>query len=356
MITIAENLKKLRRARELTQENVAQFLGVSFQAVSKWERGEGYPDITMLPIIANYFEVTIDDLLGNDLLSKEEKITAYCHKFWNENGNLTMEECVDIAKKAYSEFPYDWRIVEIYVMSLTHRFTRMPNDEEMVELRHICEFIMDKCTDATVRKRAIYTMIFAEDDEHVERWFKQAPDNADYLEDERREERYLDRKQWELYYPQKQQNMMNLVNALIEKMGYYEENRHPETRVEARQRRIEFLETMFHGTDRLLISGKYSGCYKELALALDEAGKYEEAITALEKAFSIYEEHRKFADSLGLEAGAVANFQDSMWNKLAYPAHPGKFNTRIYEAFAKKEIYANHPVFCELIAKVRAIL
>lgn len=61
---IGENLKKQRKLRELTQEQLADILGVSFQSVSKWERGEVYPDIEMLPTIANCFGITVDELLG----------------------------------------------------------------------------------------------------------------------------------------------------------------------------------------------------------------------------------------------------------------------------------------------------
>lgn len=46
---IGKNIRQLRRERNLTQEEVAAHLGISFQSISKWERGDGYPDITMLP-------------------------------------------------------------------------------------------------------------------------------------------------------------------------------------------------------------------------------------------------------------------------------------------------------------------
>ena len=47
---IGKNIRRLRRERNLTQEEVAAHLGISFQSISKWERGDGYPDITMLSI------------------------------------------------------------------------------------------------------------------------------------------------------------------------------------------------------------------------------------------------------------------------------------------------------------------
>ena len=77
-ICFGENLKKLRKSKDLTQEALADFLGMSFQAISKWEREETYPDITMLPRIASFFGVTVDSLLGTDMIEKENKIREYC--------------------------------------------------------------------------------------------------------------------------------------------------------------------------------------------------------------------------------------------------------------------------------------
>lgn len=63
-IKISENIALLRREKGITQEELAGVLGVTNQSVSKWETGQCYPDIELLPDIARYFEVSIDELFG----------------------------------------------------------------------------------------------------------------------------------------------------------------------------------------------------------------------------------------------------------------------------------------------------
>ena len=72
MLHLPENLKKYRLLKNLTQEDVAEYLGITAQSVSKWERGESYPDITLLPALANIFETSVDLLIGMDTIRAEE--------------------------------------------------------------------------------------------------------------------------------------------------------------------------------------------------------------------------------------------------------------------------------------------
>ena len=64
-LNFGENIRKLRIEHGLTQEKLADFLGVSFQAVSKWENGDSMPDITRLPSLAKALGVSIDELLSD---------------------------------------------------------------------------------------------------------------------------------------------------------------------------------------------------------------------------------------------------------------------------------------------------
>ncbi len=72
-------IKKLRKQRNLTQEQIAEIFGVSSQAVSKWEIGSSYPDISLLTIIADYFGVSIDYLFCHDISKQNEEIETACH-------------------------------------------------------------------------------------------------------------------------------------------------------------------------------------------------------------------------------------------------------------------------------------
>ncbi|MCL2095569.1 MAG: helix-turn-helix transcriptional regulator [Oscillospiraceae bacterium] len=76
-INIGENIKILRKGKNLTQEDLAEYLGISFQSVSKWERGEGFPDITMLPDLADFFNISVDDLIGAGRVSGGDLYDLY---------------------------------------------------------------------------------------------------------------------------------------------------------------------------------------------------------------------------------------------------------------------------------------
>ena len=75
---IGTKIKELRKQRGITQEQLANSIGISFQAVSKWENNLALPDISLAPILASYFGVSMDDLFDFHLTELEQKVDAIC--------------------------------------------------------------------------------------------------------------------------------------------------------------------------------------------------------------------------------------------------------------------------------------
>lgn len=104
-LLIGENIRRLRRERDLTQEEVAAHLGISFQSISKWERGDGYPDITILPSLANYFGITVDELIGMEEHAKSQKFDEI-NRLWKENNLKGLhQENVVLMRNSLKMFP-----------------------------------------------------------------------------------------------------------------------------------------------------------------------------------------------------------------------------------------------------------
>lgn len=109
MIKLGKRIKELRLRGGRTQEALAGALGVTAQAVSRWEKGICYPDMEAIPSIANYFNVSIDELFGYDgERSKKadalaERINAMIRE--NDGRDVSMDACVALAREALIEFP-----------------------------------------------------------------------------------------------------------------------------------------------------------------------------------------------------------------------------------------------------------
>ena len=91
-----EQLAFLRREKQVTQEQLAQAMGVTNQAVSKWESGQSYPDITLLPRLAAYFQVTVDELLGVAEPPQMRNVYLGIKELFQE---MPEEECFSLAFK-----------------------------------------------------------------------------------------------------------------------------------------------------------------------------------------------------------------------------------------------------------------
>lgn len=110
-VQIGEKIKQLRNRDNRTQEMLANAIGVTSQAISRWETSGGYPDVEIIPAIANFFHVSIDELFGYDG-EREEKIQDIIIKT-DEMIHVmdNIDGAVEMLSNAADEFPSELRIL-----------------------------------------------------------------------------------------------------------------------------------------------------------------------------------------------------------------------------------------------------
>jgi len=118
-LNIGRIIIKKRREKGMTQEDLANYIGVSKASVSKWETGQSYPDITFLPQLATLFNISIDELMGYEPQMSREDIRKLYLKLSADFASRPFDEvlmsCRDIARKYFSCFPLLFRIGALLV-------------------------------------------------------------------------------------------------------------------------------------------------------------------------------------------------------------------------------------------------
>ena len=151
-ITIGENIKKLRNQKGITQERLAESIGVTPQAISRWESESGYPAIEYLPDLAGFFGISVDELLGVKLSEREAR---------RENIYTTInhiEDCgynptaIDLLREAHAEFPSDMKISLSLAKALcSERFEEDPNKAYLREAEKMLRDLIRQSDDYDFR-------------------------------------------------------------------------------------------------------------------------------------------------------------------------------------------------------------
>ncbi|MBQ2724713.1 MAG: helix-turn-helix transcriptional regulator [Clostridia bacterium] len=165
-LEFGKNLKKLRRERDMTQDELAQALNLSVQAISRYETGAAYPDIEMLPVIAGYFGTTVDALLGVSSEMREKRKDEYLTQL----RLLTdRRDRLALLRRQRAEFPEAWDVVS----DMMNEMTYLPECAD--EMRQIAEDAMRHCDEPVWRENILLFYLKSEPDDgraltFIEKW------------------------------------------------------------------------------------------------------------------------------------------------------------------------------------------
>ena len=156
-MSIGSNIKRLRREKDITQEQLAEYLGITSRAVSQWECGRTAPDISQLPALCHIFEVSSDTLLDIDVQKNKEEINRYIDKSNEANNQGEFARSVTILREALRKFPKSHEIMLELASAIACRNT-CKGIQEYDEAIDLCKRILAECTNSVRRYEALRTL------------------------------------------------------------------------------------------------------------------------------------------------------------------------------------------------------
>lgn len=126
-LKVSENIKRYRKSMDLTQEELAESLGVTIGAVSKWENGNNVPDITTLMELANLYNISMDELLGYDKSTKN--VDALAERIENLTHEHKFDEATIEAKNALARYPHTFKILHICAVMYQYKYIEHQNND-----------------------------------------------------------------------------------------------------------------------------------------------------------------------------------------------------------------------------------
>jgi len=159
-INIARAIINKRKEKGITQEELASHIGVSSASVSKWETSQSYPDIVLLPQLAAYFNISVDELIGYEPQMTKQDITKLYQRLYEDLSNKPFDEiirqCREVIKKYYSCFPLLLQMGELLMNSAI-----LAGDSEKVsaliaEAKELFARVKKESGDAELIRSALY--------------------------------------------------------------------------------------------------------------------------------------------------------------------------------------------------------
>lgn len=153
-MTIGQNIKRFRRNADMTQEELAELLSISSQAVSRWETDSTMPDLSLIPAIVSIFGVTSDELLGIDSIHMQEKIEMHKKAIFDLYKAHKYPEMLALARQVNREIPNQMELIDTLAFALTSG-SNLENEDHVNDAILLYQRILEKSVDNVLRFRAV---------------------------------------------------------------------------------------------------------------------------------------------------------------------------------------------------------
>ncbi len=160
-MSIGKTIRDLRRERGITQEQLAEYIGVSASAVSQWECEKSCPDITQLPVLANIFQVTTDEILSVNIRNNAARITAINHEALAAFHSGRRDEAETLLRDGLRCFPTAHKLMgQLAELLYVNAYGCDREGQDLLE-EALClaERVIDECGDMDIKADAISTAV-----------------------------------------------------------------------------------------------------------------------------------------------------------------------------------------------------
>lgn len=213
-LNIGDNIRKYRKQTDMTQEQLADKLGTTYQSVSRWENGTTYPDMELLPVLAKMFNVSVDELLGIPDKKKEEAAVETFTKLAQTCAEkpVDTEKVIGLIQDIRMNYLDGENLWHFWLIENNNVY-RMP--ELLPEVRLTVETILESDLDMQQKNRAISFWAEIEDDEHIKKFLEKYASERDLTKDRLCSHRFRIRNEWEKDEPLRQLFLFQNIKELV---------------------------------------------------------------------------------------------------------------------------------------------
>ena len=158
-MTIGEKIRELRRKNDITQEKLADYLGITYQSISKWENNNGMPDITLIVPIANFFGVSTDELFDRTSAEEERIIEDYGRRHHELLHDGRIDEAVELARDGLQKYPRSYKVMLMFINAVLSGDHGENEDKFSIEAVRMGERILEDCTDSEIQNKTICCLV-----------------------------------------------------------------------------------------------------------------------------------------------------------------------------------------------------